>query len=64
MYEKWNKITEDPKYEIFLEKLKNEEVSHKEDSLNRFGKLSLPLRIWGSIVEIGSKTAVSISYRI
>ena len=47
-----------------LEKLKNEEVSHKEDSLNRFGKLSLPLKIWGSIVEIGSKTAVSISYRI
>ena len=24
LYEKWNKITEDPKYEIFLEKLKNE----------------------------------------
>ena len=48
----------------FLETLKNDEVSHKEDSLKRFGKLSFLLKIWGKIVEIGSKTAVSISYRI
>tara|TARA_B100001564_G_scaffold226501_1_gene190957 strand:+ start:201 stop:716 length:516 start_codon:yes stop_codon:yes gene_type:complete len=47
-----------------LEKLKNDEISHKEDSLKRFGKLSLLLRIWGNIVEIGSRTAVSISYKI
>ena len=47
-----------------LEKLKNDEISHKKDSLKRFGKLSLLLRIWGNIVEIGSKTAVSISYKI
>ena len=47
-----------------LEKLKNDEISHKEDSLKRFGKLSFLLKIWGNIVEIGSKTAVSISYRI
>ena len=47
-----------------LEKLKNDEISHKEDSLKRFGKLSFLLRIWGNIVEIGSKTAVSISYKI
>ena len=48
----------------FLETLKNDEISHKEDSLKRSGKLSFLLRIWGKIVEIGSKTAVSISYRI
>ena len=48
----------------FLETLKNDEVSHKEDSLKRFGKLSFLLKIWGKIVEIGSKTAVSVSYRI
>ena len=48
----------------FLEMLKNDEISHKEDSLKRFGKLSFLLRIWGKVVEIGSKTAVSISYRI
>ena len=48
----------------FLEVLKNDEISHKEDSLKRFGKLSFLLRIWGKVVEIGSKTAVSISYRI
>ena len=47
-----------------LETLKNDEISHKEDSLKRFGKLSFLLRIWGYIVEIGSKTAVSISYKI
>ena len=47
-----------------LEKLKNDEISHKEDSLKKFGKLSFLLRIWGYIVEIGSKTAVSISYKI
>ena len=33
LYEKWNKIIEDPKYEIFLEKLKNEffkkEINHQ-----------------------------------
>ena len=48
----------------FLEMLKNDEISHKKDSLKRFGKLSFLLRIWGKVVEIGSKTAVSISYRI
>ena len=48
----------------FLETLKNDEVSHKEDSLKRFSKSSFLLKIWGKIVEIGSKTAVSISYRI
>ena len=48
----------------FLETLKNDEVSHKEDSLKRFGELSFLLKIWGKIVEIGSKTAVSVSYRI
>ena len=48
----------------FLETLKNDEVSHKEDSLKRFGKLSFLLKVWGKIVEIGSKTAVSISYKI
>ena len=47
-----------------LEKLKNDEISHKKDSLKRFGKLSFLLRIWGNIVEIGSKTAVSISSKI
>ncbi len=47
-----------------LEKLKNDEISHKEDSLKKFGKLSFLLRIWGNIVEIGSRTAVSISYKI
>ena len=47
-----------------LEKLKNDEISHKKDSLKRFGKLSFILRIWGNIIEIGSKTAVSISYKI
>ena len=48
----------------FIETLKNDEVSHKEDSLKRFDELSFLLKIWGKIVEIGSKTAVSISYRI
>ena len=47
-----------------LEKLKNDEISHKEDSLKKFGKLSFLLKIWGNIVEIGSRTAVSISYKI
>ena len=47
-----------------LEKLKNDEISHKKHSLKRFGKLSFILRIWGNIIEIGSKTAVSISYKI
>ncbi len=47
-----------------LEKLKNDEISHKEDSLKRFGKLSFLLKIWGNIVEIGSRTAVLISYKI
>ena len=48
----------------FIETLKNDEVSHKEDSLKRFDELSFLLKIWGKIVEIGSKTAVSISYKI
>ena len=48
----------------FLEKLKNEEISHKEDSLNRFGELNTLLKIWGNIIEIGSKTAVLISHKI
>jgi len=47
-----------------LEKLKNEEISHKEDSLRRFDKLSILERIWGNIVKIGSKIAVSISHKI
>ena len=47
-----------------LEMLKNDEVSHKEDSLKRFGKLNFLLKIWGNIVEIGSRTAVLISYKI
>ena len=47
-----------------LEKLKNDEISHKEDSLKKFGKLSFLLKIWGNIVEIGSRTAVLISYKI
>ena len=47
-----------------LETLKNDEISHKEDSLKKFGKLSFLLKIWGNIVEIGSRTAVSISYKI
>ena len=44
--------------------LKNDEVSHKEDSLKRFGKLNFLLKIWGNIIEIGSRTAVLISYKI
>ena len=47
-----------------LEKLKNDEISHKKDSLKRFGKLSFLHKIWGNIVEIGSRTAVLISYKI
>ena len=47
-----------------LESLKNDEISHKEDSLKRFDKLSLLLKIWGNIVEMGSRTAVLISYKI
>ena len=47
-----------------LETLKNDEISHKEDSLKKFGKLSFLLKIWGNIVEIGSRTAVLISYKI
>ena len=47
-----------------LEMLKNDEVSHKEDSLKRFGKLNFLLKIWGNIIEIGSRTAVLISYKI
>ena len=47
-----------------LEKLKNDEISHKDDSLRRFGKLSFLLRVWGSVVEIGSRTAVLISHKI
>ncbi len=47
-----------------LEKLKNDEISHKEDSLKRFGKLNLLQKIWGYIVETGSKTAVLISHKI
>ena len=47
-----------------LETLKNDEISHKEDSLKKFGKLGFLLKIWGNIVEIGSRTAVLISYKI
>ena len=47
-----------------LEKLKNDEISHKEDSLKRFDKFSFLLKIWGNIVEIGSRTAVLISHKI
>ena len=47
-----------------LETLKNDEISHKEDSLKRFDKLSFLLKIWGNIVEIGSRTAVLISHKI
>ena len=47
-----------------LETLKNDEISHKEDSLKRFDKLSFLLKIWGNIVEMGSRTAVLISYKI
>ncbi len=47
-----------------LETLKNDEISHKKDSLKKFGKLSFLLKIWGNIVEIGSRTAVLISYKI
>ena len=47
-----------------LEMLKNDEISHKEESLKKIGKLSFLLKIWCNIVEIGSKTAVSISYKI
>ena len=47
-----------------LEMLKNDEVSHKEDSLKRFGKLNFLLKIWGNIIKIGSRTAVLISYKI
>ena len=47
-----------------LEKLKNDEISHKQESLQRFGKLSFLLKVWGNIVEMGSKTAVMISYKI
>ena len=47
-----------------LEKLKNDEISHKQESLQRFGKLSFLLIVWGNIVEMGSKTAVMISYKI
>ena len=47
-----------------LEMLKNDEVSHKEDSLKRFGKLNFLLKIWGNILAIGSRTAVLISYKI
>ena len=47
-----------------LEKLKNDEISHKKDSFKRFGKLSFLLKIWGSIVKLGSRVAVSISHKI
>ena len=47
-----------------LETLKNDEISHKEDSLKRFDKLNFLLKIWGNIVEIGSRTAVLISHKI
>ena len=47
-----------------LEKLKNDEISHKDDSLRRFDKLSFLLRVWGNVVEIGSRTAVLISHKI
>jgi len=47
-----------------LETLKNDEISHKEESLKKIGKLSFLHKIWCNIVEIGSKTAVLISYKI
>ena len=57
----WKGLADDM---ILLETLKNDEISHKEDSLKRFDKLSFLLKIWGNIVEIGSRTAVLISYKI
>ena len=48
-----------------LETLKNDEISHKEDSLKKFGKLSFLLKIWGNIVEIGSKNSCfNLLYKI
>ena len=63
-YLSWEKKKNSLKLIQLLGTLKNDEISHKEDSLKRFDKLSFLLKIWGKIVEIGSRTAVLISYKI
>ena len=47
-----------------LEKLKNDEENHKEEALYKIKKFNLFIKIWGKIVDNGSKIAVLISYKI
>ncbi len=45
----------------FIKDLLHDEVKHKEEAVSKIEKLSIVHKIWGSIVRIGSITAVKIS---
>ena len=52
------------KIKELISELMSDEVSHKEESLKKISQLRLIHKIWGGVVTIGSRLAVSLSKKI
>ena len=48
----------------FINKLMHDEIDHKEQALEKIGKLSFLHNIWGLIVRLGSVAAVRVSKKL
>ena len=52
------------KLKCLLTSLKDDEINHKTEALNEINRLNIFIKLWGKIVQFGSKVAVFISYKI
>ena len=52
------------KLKNLLKNLKDDEITHKTEALSEINNLNTIIKLWGKTVQIGSKLAVFISYKI
>ena len=52
------------KLKNLLKNLKDDEITHKTEALSEINNLNTFIKLWGKTVQIGSKLAVFISYKI
>ncbi len=51
-------------YQRLIKKLMHDEIEHKDQALNKIGKLNFFHNIWGAVVRLGSIAAVKVSKKL